>query len=102
MSLIVTSGAQLMCSFGMAPSVLNVLPASKVQCSNMPPACITDNQPMVNIMPFGMCTSMANPAGGSGNSGGAWSLNPNALCAGDSSPLGTGGLRPYWWEENQQ
>lgn len=61
MSLIVTSGAQLMCSFGMAPSVLNVLPASKVQCSNMPPACITDNQPMVNIMPFGMCTSMANP-----------------------------------------
>lgn len=29
-------------------------------------------------------------AGGSGNSGGAWSLNPNALCAGDSNPLGTG------------
>ena len=50
-----------MCSFGMAPSVLNVLPAAKVQCSSMAPACITDNQPMVNIMPFGMCTSMANP-----------------------------------------
>ena len=61
MPVIVTAGAQLMCSFGMAPSVLNVLPAAKVQCSSMAPACITDNQPMVNIMPFGMCTSMANP-----------------------------------------
>ncbi len=61
MALIVTSGAQLMCSFGMAPSVLNVLPASKIVCSNMPPACIMDNIPMTNIMPFGMCTSMANP-----------------------------------------
>ena len=39
MSIIVTSGAQLMCSFGMAPSALNVLPAGKVLCSNMPAAC---------------------------------------------------------------
>lgn len=61
MSIIVTSGAQLMCSFGMAPSALNVLPAGKVLCSNMPAACIMDNVPMVNIMPFGMCTSLANP-----------------------------------------
>lgn len=61
MSISVTSGAQLMCSFGMAPSVLNVLPTGKVLGSNAPAACIMDNQPMVNIMPFGMCSSMANP-----------------------------------------
>ena len=61
MAIIVTSGAQLMCSFGMAPSVLNVLPNAKVMCSNMPAASIMDNIPMTNIMPFGMCTSMANP-----------------------------------------
>lgn len=60
-AIIVTSGAQLMCSFGMAPSVLNVLPNAKVMCSNMPAASIMDNIPMTNIMPFGMCTSMANP-----------------------------------------
>ena len=59
--MIVTSGAQLMCSFGMAPSVFNVLPNAKVMCSNMPAASIMDNIPMTNIMPFGMCTSMANP-----------------------------------------
>lgn len=61
MSIIVTSGAQLMCSFGAAPSVFNVLPNAKVMCSNMPAACIMDNIPMTNIMPFGMCSSMANP-----------------------------------------
>ena len=26
-----------------------------------PPATIMDNQPFVNIMPFGLCTSLANP-----------------------------------------
>lgn len=90
MSVIVTSGAQLMCSFGMAPSALNVLPASKVQCSNMPPACITDNQPMVNIMPFGMCTSMANPQVAAGNGGRNGSSDSAAVRTGNSSTLGTG------------
>ena len=56
----VFGGAMLQCSFGMAPSVLNVLPVSRVM-SLMPMAAITDCVPMVNIMPFGMCSSMANP-----------------------------------------
>lgn len=61
MSVLVTSGTQLMCSFGTAPSVLNVLPASKVMCGT-PVANIMDNVAMTNIMPFAMCTSLANPA----------------------------------------
>jgi len=60
MGFAVCGGAQLMCSFGMAPSVFNVLPANRVT-TTMPIANIMDNKPMVNIMPFGMCTSMANP-----------------------------------------
>ena len=56
----VFGGAMLQCSFGMAPSMLNVLPVSRVM-SLMPMAAITDCVPMVNIMPFGMCSSMANP-----------------------------------------
>lgn len=60
MSFCVCGGAMLTCSFGMAPSVMNVLPTARV-VSNMPLATIMDNIPMVNIMPFGMCQSPANP-----------------------------------------
>lgn len=55
-------GAVCQCSFGMAPSSLTVTPENKVLVSNLPGATIMDNVPMKNIMPFGMCTSMSNPA----------------------------------------
>jgi len=61
MSTLVVSGASLMCSFGVAPSTLTVLPANRTMCSNMPAANIMDYIPMVNIMAFGMCQSMSNP-----------------------------------------
>ena len=57
----VCSGATLMCTFGMAPSTLNVLPVNRTLTSNMPAANIMDHIPMVNIMPFGMCTCPGNP-----------------------------------------
>lgn len=60
MSFCVCSGAMLSCIFGMAPSMLTVTPENKVVTS-MPLATIMDNVPMKNIMPFGMCSSMANP-----------------------------------------
>lgn len=58
----VCNGALLQCSFGAAPSSLVVLPANKVLTSNQPAANIMDHKPNVNVMPFGMCSSMANPA----------------------------------------
>jgi len=61
MGLHVCSGAMLQCSFGMAPSSLVVLPVNRVLTSGMPAANIMDNKPMVNILPFGMCQSLANP-----------------------------------------
>ena len=57
----VCNGATLMCSFGMAPSTMVVLPQNQILTSNMPAANIMDHKPMVNIMPFGMCISPANP-----------------------------------------
>ncbi len=57
----VVNTAQLMCSMGMAPSALVVLPLNRVFSSNQPAANIMDHKPMVNIMPFGMCRSLANP-----------------------------------------
>jgi hypothetical protein len=56
----VCTGAQLQCSFGMAPSVFNATPRP-VLTSQMPAGTIMDHVPMLNIMPFGMCTSIANP-----------------------------------------
>ena len=60
MGLTVCSGANLQCSFGAAPSSLVVLPKNRVTTS-MPIANIMDNVSFVNILPFGVCTSLANP-----------------------------------------
>lgn len=61
MGQLVVAGAALQCSFGVAPGTLNVLPANRVTGAGPPAANILDSKPMVNIVPFGMCTSMSNP-----------------------------------------
>jgi len=60
MAIQVVTGAMLKCSFGLAPSVLNVIPKSRVMAT-APAGNIMDCIPMVNIPPFGMCQSLANP-----------------------------------------
>lgn len=60
MGLIVCGNAMLTCPFGAAPSTLMVTPQNKALTS-MPLATIMDNKPLVNIMPFGLCSSLANP-----------------------------------------
>jgi hypothetical protein len=61
MALQVCMGAMLQCSFGAAPSSMIVLPANQV-LTQTPDANIMDNKPIVEIVPFGMCSSLANPA----------------------------------------
>ena len=53
-------GAATQCTFGAAPSTLMVLPTARTLAPT-PCANIMDNKPLINILPFGMCTSMANP-----------------------------------------
>ena len=60
MGQMVASGAMMMCTMGVAPSTLNVLPANKVM-AGAPAANIMDYKPMMNIAPFGMCTTPSNP-----------------------------------------
>jgi hypothetical protein len=48
------------CSFGPAPSSLVVLPTNRVMTHQVPDANIKNHMPMVNIMPFAMCTALAN------------------------------------------
>lgn len=60
MGFVVTGGALIKCSFGMAPSSLMILPTCKVTVTQFV-ATIMDNKPFVNILPFGMCTTLSNP-----------------------------------------
>lgn len=60
MGFCVCGGAMLSCPFGAAPSTLNVLPENRT-VTTLPIATIMDNKPMVNVMPFGTCKSLANP-----------------------------------------
>ncbi|MCU1658328.1 MAG: hypothetical protein JWO57_2984 [Pseudonocardiales bacterium] len=55
------TGAVTTCSFGMAPSSLVALPTPRVMIEGRPAATIADSKPVVNILPFGMCTSLTNP-----------------------------------------
>ena len=61
MAIQVCMGATLMCSFGTAPSSLTVLPTNCTMAGGPAAANIMDNVPMMNIMPFAMCMSPANP-----------------------------------------
>lgn len=60
MPLPVLAGATLACPFGLAPGVLNVIPSTTL-VEGRPPATIFDTAMGVNIVPFGLCTSLANP-----------------------------------------
>ena len=61
MPLQVTTGAILQCSFGIAPSTLQVIPTSRVMAGSVPAATNQDHIPFTNVQPFGMCSSPANP-----------------------------------------
>jgi len=61
MAVQVSAGATAMCSFGVAPSSVMVLPVHQIM-TGAPAGNIGDSIPMANVLPFGACTSMANPA----------------------------------------
>lgn len=86
MAMHVCNGAMLQCSFGLAPSTLVVLPANQMITSNQPAANIMDHIPMTNIMPFGMCSSIANPTVASATSAAMGVLTPMPCIPATSTP----------------
>ena len=72
----VCNGAMLKCSFGNAPSILCVPPINMVNTEKKPIANIMDFKPMVNIMPFGMCSSLTNPTVASATAAAMGALTP--------------------------
>ncbi|KQQ97215.1 DUF4280 domain-containing protein [Massilia sp. Leaf139] len=86
----VSMGAMMTCSFGAAPSSLVVLPANKVLCEGPPAANILDHKPLVNIQPFGVCSSMANPAVAAATAAAQGVLTPMPCVPATASPWVTG------------
>lgn len=62
MSNVVVQGACLECQFGEAPSTLTVTSTFGQTISGQKVATIVDFAPMVNVAPFGLCSSPMNPA----------------------------------------
>jgi hypothetical protein len=82
----VVNGAQLMCTFGAAPAVLTVLPLNRTMVNSVPAANIMDHVPMMNIMPFGMCMSLANPTVASATAAALGVLTPMPCIPATSAP----------------
>ena len=86
----VCMGAMLQCSFGVAPSSLSVLPSNAVMVAGVPAATIMDNVPMLNIMPFGMCQSMANPTVAAATAAALGVLTPMPCIPATAAPWAAG------------
>lgn len=81
----VKSGTRIKCSFGTTPGTLQVIP-SGTNVDGAPMATIMDNKPMVNIMPCGMCRSLANPTVASATSAAMGVLTPMPCIPNTTAP----------------
>ncbi len=82
--------ATLQCSFGSAPSTYVVLPTNAVLTSSQPMATIMDYAPMVNVMPFGTCSSLANPTVAAATSAAMGVLTPQPCIPVTAAPWAPG------------
>jgi len=76
MGFLVTGGAMMLCTMGTAPSSMAVLPVKMVNAGPQPAATMMDNVPIMNIPPFAMCMSTANPQVASATSAAFGVLTP--------------------------
>jgi hypothetical protein len=87
---IVINGAKLKCSQGTSPGTLTVLPANGTSGDEQPAATVNDFQPMVNIAPFGMCQTQANPQVASATAAAQGVLTPMPCIPVTTSPWSPG------------
>ncbi len=76
MSFCLCTGATLSCPFGSAPVPFSALPVPRVVINGKPAGVMTDMAPVVNIPPFGMCSSLSNPTVASATAAALGALTP--------------------------
>jgi hypothetical protein len=89
---LVVNGAQLMCSFGVAPSAL-IVAVPLVTAGNQPVAKISDMIPMANILPFAMCTTPSNPQVAAATSAALGVLTPQPCIPVTTAPWAPGSTK---------
>lgn len=62
MAVAVVAGASIMCTMGTSPGTLIATNQPTVLVGGKPIGTVADAAPFSNLVPCGMCTSMANPA----------------------------------------
>ena len=82
----VVNGAELVCTFGTSPATLVVLPTNQSFVNEQPAATIMDHVPMLNIMPFGLCASPANPQVAAATAAALGVLTPQPCIPATASP----------------
>ena len=82
----VVNGAELACTFGTSPSSLQVLSVNQTDVNGQYCATVEDHIPMVNIMPFGMCTSPSNPQVAAATAAAMGVLTPQPCIPATASP----------------
>lgn len=78
--------ATVSCSFGTAPSAFSVIPTAMVNAGGLPAASIMDYAPLVNVLTFGMCSSLANPTVASATAAAMGALTPMPCIPATAAP----------------
>lgn len=76
MAIQVTHAGIAKCSFGATPAPMVFTPIHQLLSSQLPAANIMDHVPFMNIKPFGLCSSMANPTVAAATAAAAGVLTP--------------------------
>lgn len=87
---LVVSGAVAACSMGTTPAPLTVPPAKRTTAGGPPAAVVTDNAPMANVAPFGMCTTPSNPQVAAATSAASGVLTPQPCIPVTAAPWAPG------------
>ncbi len=90
MAMQITTGAMMQCSFGAAPAAIAILPANRVLAGGAPAGTIMDHAPAVNIPPFGMCSSLANPTVAAATAAALGALTPMPCVPATPAPWAPG------------
>lgn len=83
------TGAQMSCSMGTSPASFSATPRP-LTTSGAPAGNIHDHVPMMNIAPFGMCQSPANPMVAAATAAASGTLTPQPCIPATASPWSPG------------